>query len=289
LHTKRIKMLPSQFRKEQQKKIQARKIKPHRKISNTFIENAITQANGNAIKITFYLASILEKQDIDYSKDLNDLSLDLKDLLKYTDITAHDARRSLKQMQQTSISFINEEKQEELMVNLLPWIDFKWGKNRVEVKLFSKIAKLIIDVKRNYSWINTKVLMKLKNKHSLRMLPILQMIKNFDEDIPKRKRYEIEELNGIFGTSYKRLQDIERFILAPVKEELDKMSDLSFLHEINFSNLGKGRPVATDISIDLIDNAKLKQTNEEIKYQQYIEQKKEIYREHEQQGTLGIV
>ena len=120
------------------------------------------------------------------------------------------------------------------------------------------------------------------------MLPILQMIKNFDEDIPKRKRYEIEELNGIFGTSYKRLQDIERFILAPVKEELDEMSDLSFLYEINFSNLGKGRPVATDISIDLIDNAKLKQTNEELRMKKYLEEKKAINNEHEQQGQLNI-
>lgn len=282
-------MLPSTFRKEQQKKLQERKAKPHQKISNTFIENAISQANGNAIKITFYLASILEKQDIDYTKDLNDLTIDLKDMLKYTDITAHEARRSLKQMQQTSISFINEEKQEELMVNLLPWIEIKWGKNKVELKLFTKIAKLIIDVKRNYSWINTKVLMKLRNKHSLRMLPILHMIKGFGENIPKRKRYELEELNDIFGTSYKRLHDIERFVLKLVKEELDEISDLSFLYEINFSNLGKGRPVATDITIDLVDRKKQKQTNEEIKYKQYIEQKKEIYREHEQQGTLGIV
>lgn len=282
-------MLPSTFRKEQQKKLQERKLKPHRKISNTFIENAITQANGNAIKITFYLASILEKQDIDYSKDLNDLSLDLKDLLKYTDITAHDARRSLKQMQQTSISFINEEKQGELMVNLLPWVNFKWGKNKVEIKIFTKIAKLIIDVKRNYSWINTKVLMKLKNKHSLRMLPILHMIKGFGENIPKRKRYELEELNDIFGTAYKRLHDIERFVLKLAKEELDEISDLSFLYEINFSNLGKGRPVATEIVIDLIDRKKEQMANEDLRYQKYLEQKKEIYREHEQQGTLGIV
>lgn len=248
-------MLPSEFKRLQKQKISERKITPHKKISNTFIENAISSANVNAIKITFYLASVLEKKDIDFSQRLNTLELDTKDLLKYTEITAHEARRTLLQMQKTSISFINEELQEELHINLLPSIHFKWGKNKVEVDLYSKIAKLIVDVKKNYTFINTKTLMGLKNPHSIRLLPILNKISNHSDNVAKRKHYELEDLNAIFGTNYKRLIEIERKILSQVKEELDLNSKLTFLYETQFDNLGKGRPKATRITIDVVDNS----------------------------------
>jgi len=84
--------------------------------------------------------------------------------------------------------------------------------------------------------------MHLKKAHSIRLLAILNMIAGFDD------------LNEIFGTKYKKLTNIDRYVLAPAKEELDLTSKLSFLHEINFDNFGKGRPKAIDITIDLIDN-----------------------------------
>ena len=51
---------------------------------------------------------------------------------------------------------------------------------------------------------------------------------------------------------YKRLVEIERKILIPVKEELDAESKLSFIYEISYINLGQGRPKANKITIDLI-------------------------------------
>lgn len=88
----------------------------------------------------------------------------------------------------------------------------------------------------------------------MRMLAILNMIAGFDDEVAKRKRYDLDELNDLFGTKYKRLVDIQKWILEPIKAELDLNSKLSFLHEINFDNFGKGRPKAVNITIDLIDN-----------------------------------
>ena len=178
-------------------------------------------------------------------------------MLKYTDLTARDVRYNLKAMQETSISFINEELQEELMINLLPWIDFQWGKNVIEIKLFSKIARMIIDVKKNYTFINTKQLMRLKNKNSIRMLPLLNRINQYDEHIPKLKRFELEEINELFGTNYKKFTDLERKVLIPIKEELDTNSHLSFIYDINFINIGRGRPKANNIVIYLVENSKV--------------------------------
>jgi len=244
-------MTPREFKRMKLKKLQEQKFKSHQKISNTFIQSAIHKSTVGALKTIFYLASILEQDNINLDNELNTLKIDLRLMLKYTGLTAKEIRNNFKAMQETSISFVNEEEKEELMINLLPYIDFKWGKNLVELKIFSKIAILIIDVKKSYTFIDTSILMKLKNKHSLRLLPILNLISSDDENKSKSENYELDDLNDLFGTSYKRLQDIDRFILAGVKEELDQTSKLSFNYEINFDNFGKGRPKSTNITIEI--------------------------------------
>lgn len=248
-------MTIAEFRRKQREELELQKQKPLQKISNSFIENTIHKSNTGAIKTIFYIASILDK--FDFTKELDTVQIDLQKMLKYTELKAQDIRNNLKAMQETSISFVNEEKKEELMINLLPYIEFKWGKNIIEIKLFSKIAKLIVEVKNNYTFINTKQLMRLKKPQSLRLLPLLNRISQYDENIPKLKRFELLEINEFFGTKYKNFTDIERYILAPVKEELDSESNLSFIYEINFANLGKGRPKAKDIVIYLTENKKV--------------------------------
>jgi len=84
---------------------------------------------------------------------------------------------------------------------------------------------------------------------------LLHRIGNFSDSIPKRKHYDLDELNELFGTNYKKISDIERKILIPVKSELDIYSKISFVYEMNFDLLGAGRPKAIDITIDVIDNS----------------------------------
>jgi plasmid replication initiation protein len=251
-------MLPSEFKKLKKEKLTAQKTKVHQKISNTFIESAIQKNNASAIKTIYYLASAIETiedlTDLDPVK-LITIKFDTREMLKYTDMKLPEVKRNLKAMQQTSITFIDEKENMEEGINLLPYYKFIYGKHTVEVKLFVKIAKLIIDVKRNYSMIDTKSLMKVKSKHTLRMLPLLSRILNFSEDVAKRKTYDLDALNELFGTSYKTFNDIERFILRPVKEELDAHSKISFIHETNYDYFDAGRPKSTSITIDVIENA----------------------------------
>jgi len=234
----------------------------HPKISNTFIESAIQNNNASAIKTIYYLASHLEKL-----KDLKDKSstslvamkFDTREMLKYTNMKLPEVKRNLKAMQQTSITFIDKKKKTEAGINLLPYYEFVYGKHTVEVKLFVKIAQLIIDVKRNYSMINTNALMKLKSKHTLKMFPLLQRIEQYTDKegnpLPKRKHMTLGELNMFFGTNYKRFTDIERAILRPVQDELNSYSKLSFIYETNYDYFDAGRPKAISITIDVIGNA----------------------------------
>jgi hypothetical protein len=226
------------------------KAKPIQKISNSFIENVIHDSNVTALKTIWYLSSILE--DFETSKEMITVTIDLRKMLNYTNMNAQDIRQNFKNMQKTSITFIDEEEEWEEFITLIPRVEFMWGKNIIHIDIYSKIAKLIIDVRKRYTLLNTSELMKLKKKHSLRLLPILNMIQSNSEEEKAKKIYRLDELNELFGTNYKNLTDIERNILLPAKEELESHKLQSFDHEINFDNLGKGRPKAMSITLELI-------------------------------------
>jgi len=251
-------MLPSEARKLRKKKLESQKNKVHRKISNTFIESAIKQNTLNALKTIYYLASAIET--IPNLKELDDdklltINFDTREMLKYTEMSLPAIKKNIKAMQQTSIVYYNEEEDTETGVSLLPYYKFTYGKHKVEVKLFVQIAKEIIDVKRNYSMIDTSQLMKMKSKHTLKLLPLLMRISQYDEDVAKRKTFDLDGLNEFFGTKYKRFADVERAILKPIKEELDAHSKLSFIYETNYDYFDAGRPKAISITIDVIGNA----------------------------------
>lgn len=239
-----------------------RNIKPkvHQKISNSFIENAISNSNLSALKTIYYLSTIL--QDLDLKEKDEDslitIKIDKRQMLQFTEISASTLIKTITQLQKTSISFIDEENDVHKGMSLLPYYEFIPNKNIVKIKLFIRISKLIIDVKRKYTNINIKDLMKLKSPHTLRFLALLNRISQYDIDIPKRKKLSLDELNAFFGTNYKKWSSIESKILKLIQDELNNISDLTFIYESNFEALGRGRPKFKDVTIDLINNTKSK-------------------------------
>lgn len=246
---------PENMRKYYAKKRAEKKkaLKVHTKVSNTFIENAIQKSNLSALKTIYYLASILSEDDIKNIKDnkIIDIKIDKREMLKYTGLSAPTLAKTTKQLQQTSITFIDKDGGIEGMA-LLPRYFFVPNKNIIEIDLYVRIAKLIIEVKKNYTRINTKDLMQISKAHTLRLLALLNRISQYDKDIPKRKKMTLHELNAFFGVNYKKWNMIEKEILKPAKEELDKKSKISFIYEANYEVLGRGRPGFKDVSIDVV-------------------------------------
>lgn len=251
-------MMPSEYKKI--KREQNKKPKVHQKIANTFIENAITKSNLSALKTIYYLSTILEKVDMEKMKDnkIIGIRIDRKEMLKYTEMSAPSVYKIIKKMQETSITFVDKEDGVIEGMALLPRYKFVPNKNIVELDLYVRIAKMIIDVKKNYTPMNTKEIMKLRKPHSVRMLALLNMISGYkDKDgnpLPKRKTMDLQALNDFFGVNLKSWGELDRSILKPVKEELDSHSTKSFIYESNYENLGRGRPSFRDVTIELIDN-----------------------------------
>jgi len=129
----------------------------------------------------------------------------------------------------------------------------------VLIEVSSKAKSLFTELGKGqyaFSSANANNLMSLQHKHSLKMQLLLELINNFDDDIAKRKRYDLDELNGYFGTKYKRYIDLERRILKPVKEEIDSNSTLTFDYFLNDEASGTGRPKIKEVVIDLIKTTK---------------------------------
>jgi plasmid replication initiation protein len=255
-------MIPTKenIQKLNEKKRQAKKKpKVHQKIANTFIENAITYSNVNALKTIYYLSTILEKTDMSQMKDdkIIGIRIDKREMLKYTEMSAPTLRKTTKEMQKTSITFVDEKDEIVEGMSLLPRYKLIPNKNIVELDLYVRIAKMIVDVKKNYTMMNIKEIMKLRRSHSVRMLALLNRISTYKTDeweIPKRKHMTLDELNSFFGTNYKTWNEFERSLLKPVKEELDTHSTKSFIYEANYEILGRGRPSFKDVTIDVIEN-----------------------------------
>jgi len=251
-------MLPSEYKRK--KREQNKKPKVHQKIANTFIESAITKSNLSALKTLYFLSTVLSKVDMQKMKDdkIVGIKIDKREMLKFTELSVNTLVKTTKSMQQTSITFVDEKEGITEGMSLLPRYKFVAGKNIVELDLYVRIAKMIVAVKTKYTPMNIKDLMKLRNKHSLRILALLSRIDTYKDEegnpLPKRKHMTLEDMNDFFGTKYRSWGEIERSIIKPVKEELDANSKLSFIYEADYENLGKGRPAFQKVVIDLINN-----------------------------------
>ena len=223
-------MLPSQFKRMQKEK--QNKPLPLRKISNNFLFNAVENSNPHTLKTMFYLASILRDLDLKNKDDeeLVEFYIDREKMEQYTMIDIVSIRKSLKTMQKTSISFVNDVEKIETNINLLPLYEVIYNKNQIRLKLFVKVAKMLIDVETNYSYLNTKQFMKLDSKHSIRMLGLLNKIDGYDR--PTDKEYKLKKIKDNLDLirdypDYAKTEKLEEQNRELSREQLPKVIELT--------------------------------------------------------------
>ena len=246
---KDTKMTPGELRRLK-KEGKLSKPEHEAKVANALIEAFVRKNNLVALKIIFYLSKSNPQV---LNQKLITMTIDANNLCEYCNIIPKTLRRNIQKMQETVIEFIDENNDIEDIV-VIPRAKYITGKSKLEIDMYAKMLKLISHVKNRYTVIDTKNLMKLESKHSVRMIALLEHINTFSKDVAKRKTYTLEDLNRMFGTNYSRMAEFERRILKPVKEELDSISKLSFQYEINYELQSKGRPKAVSATIDLIHN-----------------------------------
>ncbi len=244
-------------------KLQAQENRDLIKVSNSLVDSFITQNNAIALKTLFYIAKMRPaKQDT----DLNTYNFKISDLVGYSNLTVRQVRDTLKKLREASISYVkyddNKKPFGEVGITLLPYTDWDYYSNNIEIKIFRKIADLVLEVEKAYSIIDVKNLMEVSSKHALRMLIILEHIYGFmqngNTNIKLQKTYSLEDLNDMFDTKYKNCTEFDRRVLSSAKAELDDKSEISFNYSPHFGytseDIKKGRPKALGFTITLIVN-----------------------------------
>lgn len=221
------------------------------KISNDFLESLIKSNSATALKVVFYIAkSTLQVKNT----DLMTFGIDIKDLCSYCNMDVKTLRRNLKQMTKTSIKLVDDEGVR--YISLMPYVDMRYN-GQLEVKMFTEILRELLSVQSRFTIIDVSNVMRLSSKHSLKMIQLIERIASYSPNVAKRKRYTLDELNALFGVNYKRLVDLERYVIVPAKLELDQYSTKSFEYRLYYDKddiTSPGRAKAVAVVLDVINN-----------------------------------
>ena len=221
-------------------------------LANSLFLAFIQKNNSIGLKLCLVLSGA--KSQIEYNEN-NAVRFNVDMLCDIMNTSRKELSTNLKKTVDVHFTYINSESG---LGYTTPIHSYEYvNKNKeVLIEVSSKAKSLFTELgkgKYSFSSANANNLMNLKNKHSLKMQLLLEQINNFDENIAKRKRYTLEEMNGYFGTNYKRYVDLERKILKSVKEEIDSNSTLTFEYFLNDEVHGTGRPKIKEVVIDLIE------------------------------------
>ena len=219
------------------------------RIKNDLIEAFVKSNNLTALKLLFYIAN--NSNDIDFNTSENSIvtmKINKSDFLNNLQIEPKTFIRNIIKIQETSISFTDE--QSTSYYSIIPRIqDNKNGLLTIDM------YKIVLDKIRfqakqgNYTPLDLEQIVSFTSKHTVRMFMLLRYMEGWTKETTKQKELELEELNYLFGTSYKTIKSFIQRVLLPIQKELDTKSKLSFeYHKIGIDNpKGIGRPLLNKI------------------------------------------
>lgn len=221
------------------------------KVSNDFVHSIIKKNNHLTLKLLFLMVyrGVIEK-----GTNLSSIAIDIRDIKKEINLDFNHIRQNIKQIQKTLITIQDNKKVIDLV--LIPKASYEYDKQLIKIDIYNEVLNELQQLQNKYTIINLDNLLKLNNKHSIRLLTILESINRYDSFIAKTKEYTNEELNELFDTNYKGFREIERAILKPIQAELDELSNLTFIYDVLYDiDTNKvGRKPITGIKIYLKEN-----------------------------------
>lgn len=206
-------------------------------IDNQLVQSFVKDTNLTALKILFYICKARVK--LNGKAELYTLKLNTDNLCKFCKVTSRALKRNLLRMQKTSISLTDEKS--ESYISVLPFIEINYD-GTVTVKVFDEVMQLINRVEKSYTIIDTNKVQNVQGKHTIKMLMIIENIAGYSKDVMKCKTFELDELNTLFGVSYKSIYELVRRVIEPCKKELDNISKMSFTYTVKKDKLNPSAP-----------------------------------------------
>lgn len=244
------------------------------------MENGLVVKNNNLIEARYDLGLneqkiilyAVNKLDRDKEK-FNILSLNIRDFFELIGTTQErytEIRETVRGLRKKEI--IINTKERELIVGWLSSIDYLKDEGTIELEFSEKLIPYLLQLKERFTRYEIENILYLKNKHSIR---IYELMKQY-EKIGKRE-FELEQFKYLLmiDKQYKRVYDLERFVLEVAQKEINEFTDLN----ITYEKLKKGKKV-TGLLFEIESKNKEKQV--------YIEYLNGTYNIKEMKSKMGL-
>jgi len=213
--------------------------------------------NNNLVGLKLSIMFSGARGQIEYDEN-NRARFEVTTLCDLLNITKKDLSRNLKKVLDVGFDYVTNEGEVGRTTPIHSY-EYRNRSKEIYIEVSSKAKSLFTELEKgkySFNQANAQNLMNLKHKHSIRMQLLIEHIGNFDDKVAKRKRYTLEQLNGYFGVNYKNYYELERRILKPAKEEINKSCKLGFKYELldDRENVGVGRPRIKEVLVDIIDH-----------------------------------
>lgn len=191
------------------------------------------------------------KQSKSYASKCVMLVLDIKRLTRESGMSYSTIRDTIQAMKKANLWIISKDARTRTITSLFPTVNFEDGENKITVYMWADILLHLLQLQ-IWTQMDYHHIMRFKSVYTLRTYELLSKVKNQDYAVFTKT---LSELNEVYDTKYKRLNDIVANILIKAKEELDENSKISFEYTIKYLNTGKGRPKANEIQFFVTRNS----------------------------------
>jgi plasmid replication initiation protein len=236
--------------------------------ANQLIE-ARYDLNLNEQKIILYAASKIDREQ-DY---FNYIELDINEFAKLLDTKGkryEEIRNIVRELRKKEVIINTDDK--EYISGWLSSITFCKNTGKIKLRFDDDLMPYLLQLKKRFTRYQLKNILYLKSKYSIR---IYELLKQY-ESIGKRE-FELQKLKKMLfiENQYNRIYDLERFVLSPAKEEINKYTDIL----IDYEKQKQGRKVT-----GLIFAIESKDKQEKV----YIDYLKQSYNIQEMQVKMGL-
>lgn len=202
--------------------------------SNNLIE-ARYELSLNEQKIILYSVSKLDRE----KENFNIITVNVKEFFNLLDTSSerYSELRSLVRELRSKEIVINTP-EGEIISGWLSSIEYKRNDGTVDLEFSHKLIPYLLQLKERFTRYQLRNILYLKSKYGIRLYELMKQY----ERIGKRE-FKLDHLKKILFIEgqYERMYDLERFVLRPAKDEINKHTDLV----VDYEKIKTGRRITS--------------------------------------------
>lgn len=236
--------------------------------ANHLIE-ARYELNLNEQKIILYSVSKINRK----KNNFNIITIGVKDFFELLDTSTErytEIRKIIRKLRNKEI--IIDTPEGEIITGWLSSIEYKRDTGTIDLEFSQKLIPYLLQLKKRFTRYQLRNILHLKSKYGIRIYELMKQYGTIG-----RREFKLDELKRILWIEdqYKRIYDLERFVLKPAKKEINEYTDI----RIDYEKIKSGRRITS-----ILFTIESKDQNREV----YIDYLDEFYNIKEMKLKMGL-